>query len=238
MKKPQKPFFYYRISKEALISFVCITIASVAIIISFFVFIKSEDDAENEAQETQRSTVAPIIYSPQSPKSLDYTSFGDGSCSISGIGRYAGSELSIPEKSPSGDTVIGIEAKAFENCYQLTSLTIPATVTKIGEQAFKGCASLSEISVDMSNKSYCSSNGMLFSKDKSRLIFCPPQRVGSSYQLDTKVKVIADYAFFGVQNLNRVYYEGSTTDFESIKIGKGNEDFTSLPITCNYVSYK
>ena len=242
MRRIQSPFnsFNSRIrNKERLIPFICITVALIAIVISFFIFLggaPSNEEASEAASE--KGTLAPIIYSPESPKSLEYKSLGNGTCSIVSKGRYVGSELKIPERSPAGEIVAEIEAGAFSGCDTLVSVSIPSCVIRIGEQAFKNCPSLSQISVDMSNEKYSSSGGILYSRDKSRLICCPPERAGSSYQLDKRVKFISDYAFYGVQNLSRVYYEGSTADFESIKIGRGNEEFTSLPITCNYVGAK
>ena len=242
MRRLQTPFnlFNSRIhNKERAIPFICIIVALIAIIISFFIFLGGAPSSE-EASEgaSEKGTLAPIIYSPESPKSLEYKSLGNGTCSIASVGRYVGSELKIPERSPAGEIVAEIEAGAFSGCDTLVSVSIPSSIIRIGEQAFKNCPSLSQISVDMSNEKYSSSGGILYSRDKSRLICCPPERAGSSYQLDMRVKFVSDYAFYGVQNLSRVYYEGSTAEFESIKIGKGNEEFTALPITCNYVGAK
>ena len=226
---------------QKLIAIICISIAVMAIAVTSIILIfQSINEPEEKPSDTfpAQTEYSIVTYPPESPKSLEYRSLEDGSCVIAGIGRYVGSELEIPERSPNGQVVIGISARAFENCDELISIHIPETVIKIGEQAFKGCSSLIMISVESSNTKFCSSGGILFSKDKTTLICYPPQRVGSNYLLNPNVKVICDYAFYRNKNLSKINYEGSTAEFESIKIGKGNEDFSSLPITCTYTPGK
>lgn len=41
--------------------------------------------------------------------------------------------------------VIGIGEKAFNNCSNLTSVSIPSSVTTIGERAFEKCTSLTSV---------------------------------------------------------------------------------------------
>ena len=165
---------------------------------------------------------------------LEYQSLGNGSCLVMGIGSSRSSELVIPEKNPRGERVIGIGNRAFENCRSIVSVSIPASVVNIGSGVFRGCSSLVIISVDSENEKYSSSGGILYSKDKTRLICCPPARIGSNYLLNPNVRIIDDYAFEGIKNIARVMYEKGTADFEQISIGAGNEEFLSLPITCNY----
>ena len=40
-----------------------------------------------------------------------------------------------------------IDEGAFADCYQLTKVIIPASVTKIGRGAFKGCTALERIEI-------------------------------------------------------------------------------------------
>ena len=58
-----------------------------------------------------------------------------------GDGKYSG-EIIIPESITFKDTEIsvsGIGEKAFNECYYLTSVTIPNSVTSIGSYAFYDC---------------------------------------------------------------------------------------------------
>ena len=46
---------------------------------------------------------------------------------------------------PEGTTII--EKRAFEDCAELTSITIPDSVTEIGRYAFDGCTGLKSITI-------------------------------------------------------------------------------------------
>ena len=232
-----------KLSKEKIITIVCISVASITIILSTLLFISAKTNTANDKskendsgyveEETQR-----ITYPSDSPKSLEFQSNGDGTCSILSIGDFTAEELEIPEKSPSGDKVISISDSAFEGCDQLLSVFIPYTVETIGERAFKGCSSLVMIRVDTANKNFSAPGGILFTKNKTTLICYPANRVGENYLLSTNVTYISDYAFYGVKNLSTVNYEGSVTDFATIAIGEGNKAFQELPVTCNYYPSK
>ncbi len=76
---------------------------------------------------------------------LAFTSNGNGTCYVSGLGSYASSDVLIPEYSPAGDLVTGIGEDAFRGCSHLTSITIPAAVTYIGRYAFAHCELLTSI---------------------------------------------------------------------------------------------
>ncbi|MCM1224888.1 MAG: leucine-rich repeat domain-containing protein, partial [Lachnospiraceae bacterium] len=51
-----------------------------------------------------------------------------------------------PYAIPEEENIWGIQTRAFLNCRQLTELTIPKNITKIGENVFYNC-SLTEISI-------------------------------------------------------------------------------------------
>ncbi len=76
---------------------------------------------------------------------LLFTSNGDGTCSVSGIGSCTDAYLTIPSVSPTGDRVTSIDDGAFANCKTLKGVVIPASVTKIGNVAFMGCEGLEAV---------------------------------------------------------------------------------------------
>ena len=232
-------------SRERIALIICIPITLISVILCGILLAKSiKNDKEKSSDEGEQIYFFDdgfFIESSSGTRAtniLEYQSIGNGSCMVMGIGTYSSGELIIPSKSPSGERVVGIGNRAFEGCTSLVSVSIPACVTNIGSGVFKGCSSLVMITVEPENEKYSCAGGILYSKDKTRLICCPASRIGNNYLLDPNVRIIDDYAFEGIKNISRILYEKSTSDFEKISIGVGNDDFRALPITCNYAPTK
>ena len=95
---------------------------------------------------------------------------------------------------PSLVTEIG--ERAFRGCENIFSIRIPASVTNIGDGAFSNCKQLIAINVDTVNKKYKSLDGVLFDKDLTTLIVCPPYAVNEqNYVIPASVKDIRPCAF-------------------------------------------
>ena len=78
---------------------------------------------------------------------LELTLSDDGSYYIlTGIGEFAGSELTIPD-SYNGIEIREIGDGAFEGRTSLTKIVIPDTVTTIGERAFYDCTGLVSVTI-------------------------------------------------------------------------------------------
>ena len=77
-------------------------------------------------------------------ESLTYKRNRDGTCLVTGITDKNVTTIIIPEKSPAGDTVVGIKAHAFTK-KKITSVTAPETLKYIEERAFSDCYSLSTV---------------------------------------------------------------------------------------------
>ena len=100
------------------------------------------------------------------------------------------------------DSVTGIGEYAFYGC-DLISVTIPAKVKYVFSSALN-CPKLIAISVDENNADYCSVDGVLFSKDKTRLTVYPRGRTATSYDIPNCVDTIESEAFLNCRNLNEV----------------------------------
>lgn len=111
---------------------------------------------------------------------------------------------------PEGVTKIG--GTAFENCASLVSMSIPSSVTTIGSYPFRYCSALSSISVDGANTQFMSENGVLFDKEKTKIIKYPEAKSGTAYIIPSGVTSIEDYAFDHCSSLTSVIIpDGITT---------------------------
>ena len=77
----------------------------------------------------------------------------------------------------------------------ITKVIIPNSVISINERAFSYCYGLSVIDIEQGNKNYSSSNGVLFDKNKTKLIYYPLGKKDKNYIMPDGVKSISDWAF-------------------------------------------
>jgi len=132
---------------------------------------------------------------------LTYFRYGDGVL-IEDCDPAASGDLVIPE-TLGGYPVKGITFSAFDNCYLLDSITIPASVTDIHEGAFMDSC-LYGIYVDEENPAYCNDQyGALYSKDMTRLLMVPGMYEGS-YQVPASVTQIDSWAFTTSSMLTKI----------------------------------
>lgn len=97
-----------------------------------------------------------------------------------------------------------IEDDAFRNCSLLSIVKVPDSVTYISESAFDGCNELNGFYVSLDNKSYKSIDGVLFNKSATRLIRYPINIGRKEYVIPSTVIEIADNAFYGCKDLEKV----------------------------------
>ena len=109
------------------------------------------------------------------------------------------------------DSLTTIEKNAFYNCEKLKSVTIPQNVSSIGLAAFvEGLSesSLTEIKVDPENPYFSEKDGVVFSKDGTKLIMFPSGRSGD-YQIPDGTVSVGDYAFYYCVNVSSITVPGS-----------------------------
>lgn len=100
-------------------------------------------------------------------------------------------------------TVTNIAYNAFNNVQNLTSVSIPKSVTKIENvgtyfsewNAFYNSLKISSITVDADNPNYTSVDGVLFDKAKTTLINYPTAKADITYTIPDGVTTICTYAF-------------------------------------------
>ena len=93
---------------------------------------------------------------------------------------------------------------AFNSNSKITSVTIPAAVTAIGDYVFSGCSSLKSIFVSNENPNYKDIDGNLYTKDEKTLIQYAIGKENSDFSIPDSVNVIAEYAFNNCTNLTKL----------------------------------
>lgn len=188
---------------------------------------------------------------------------GDGSTTnqypfgfIFGTSRYTGGMKTIQQYKQGGDIVQAtfyipstlksvvimsgpIPYGAFDNCNNLTSITIPASVVSIGGLAFRGCNSLKSVYYTGDIASWC---GITFSSSTSNPLYYAhnlyinnelvkdiviPDTVteikarafwawnGTSITIPNSVTSIGDYAFCGCHSLTSLTIPNSVTSISN-----------------------
>ena len=102
------------------------------------------------------------------------------------------------------DSVRKIGTQAFADCEHLQNLKIPAAVLEIDEEAFWGCTSLEAIDVSLENPRYSSEDGVLYNKERTKLLRYPPARRKETFVIPSDVTEIASCAFQGCRYLKHV----------------------------------
>lgn len=96
----------------------------------------------------------------------------------------------------------GIGGNAFRACANLTTVSIPASVANIGGGSFSDCSGLKQINVVADNQKYVSVDGVLYTKDRTKLVMCPGG--ATSVTILESVTSIGQTAFEGCCGLTAV----------------------------------
>jgi hypothetical protein len=122
-------------------------------------------------------------------------------------------KVNIPVCNPfSTDTIKVIAKNVFSKYRNITSITIPRSVTSI-EDNFKIHA-LRSFEVDKDNTDFCSLDGVLFNKDMTILIEYPGYKEDTAYSMPDSVKIISPYSFYYCTNIKSVVIPNSATNIK------------------------
>jgi hypothetical protein len=161
--------------------------------------------------------------SPSSLDSIGYHAFDN--CAMQSISlpaslRIIGDDAFIRCKnletvtfaSPSSLTYIGWEA--FCLCTKMPSITLPASVNSIRGGLVSLCSNLTEILVDENSPYLSSENGVLFNKNKTRIVAFPPGKTNISYVIPPSVNTVGTYCFPFLDSLKSITIPASVTILE------------------------
>jgi hypothetical protein len=241
--------------KKALILLLPVVFAIVAALAVAFMMHGAQKPAEDPTPPPAESSSEPEDAEVMLPieseaeeefsEGLEFSSNGDGTATVVGIGSCTDTVLIIPARSPSGETVIAIGEDAFNGIIAIDEVFLPDTLMSIGENAFRGsginavsvgsavitigdgafaeCTSLTCISVSPANAMYASVDGVLFDREMSELICYPSGKTARRYTLPNTVTRIAPHAFNQCESLKEVAFEGTEKEWKNVYVCSGNE---------------
>ena len=102
------------------------------------------------------------------------------------------------------NSVTSIGDSAFARCTKLNDINIPDSVSSIGNYVFQNSDNIKEINVDKENENYCSIDGNLFNKNKTKLIKYAVGKNNTEYAIPEGVIDINIDAFNGNYSLETV----------------------------------
>jgi hypothetical protein len=175
----------------------------------------------------------------------------DGSVIRIGNGAFSGTaitQLVLP------DAVTEIGEAAFEDCTALEKITFGKGITTFHGAAFNGCSALATIEVAEDHPNLVIDRESLVDKSTGTLLLGTNN---SKINLEGLVKAIGPYAFagrdqktsifmpksvtqigesafYGCTKLEKIWYEGSEEEWQSVTLGSGWSAFTSNNFGINY----
>jgi len=171
-------------------------------------------------------TVQPV------PEGLEFEINENNSITITGYSGYD-AIVRIPEKIQ-GLPVTEI-TYGFQYNSDLTSVTLPKTVTSISSYVFGNCENLTSITVDNLNPSYTSVNGVLFDKNIRTIVKYPAGKKDKSFNIPATVTTIGVSAFSGCKNLTGITIPSSVTTIDDNAFSYCS-NLTSLSIPASVTS--
>ncbi|MBO7144235.1 MAG: leucine-rich repeat protein, partial [Salinivirgaceae bacterium] len=134
-------------------------------------------------------------------------------------------------------SITTIENGAFYLCTGLTQFTIPEKASNVNPFAFNGCTNLAKFyASSSSNYYYASSDGILYSKDKTKIIKYPAAKTGSYTFLNT-VTTIGAGAFYECSNLTSLTIPSKITTIEEDAFYQCGFSSITIPKTVTTIAY-
>ncbi|MGN0533743.1 MAG: leucine-rich repeat domain-containing protein [Eubacterium sp.] len=141
-----------------------------------------------------------------SDKSVSVPSTVDGNKVVMLKGTFYGKKSVESVKLPNTLEKIGFDSFSYT---KIEKLTVPSNVTYIHPQAFINTV-IKEFNVSSKNKTYCSVDGVLYSKGKTVLVSYPLGKSTSSYKVISNAKTIGSCAFWGCKYLKSIEISKNT----------------------------
>ena len=156
------------------------------------------------------------------------------------------------------DSVKVIQSRAFAECSNLstlkfgknvekiydyvffqtniTEITLPEKLNHISGIAFLGNFVIKNINVDTKNTNFSSSNGIVFSKDKKKIVLYPQGKTEKAYTIPSTVEEICDSAFSYAQ-VESITIPSSVKKFGNYVFSSTNITSITIPSTVTEMGY-
>lgn len=181
-----------------------------------------------DQDQTEYTDYLTLIYCPKARNSKSYT-IDD---KVTAIDRDAFADCYSLEEVKLGNGVQKIEVGAFTNCTNLTSLDLPKSVKKIGYNAFVRCDKLASYNVAKENESYCDVDGVLYTKNKMKLVSYPrgKEAADQTYVVDSSCKELEQSAF-STDKLKKIILPNGLQKIGSFALDCRNLESIEIPDT-------
>lgn len=127
-----------------------------------------------------------------------------------------------------------IDVNAFSYCISLYSMNLPSSISSIGESVFLECGNLTDINIGEGGNTYCSVNGIVYSKDMGEIVLCPSGKTGS-FVIPDSVNVI-DLGAFYKSKLSSITISSSVTTINNYAFEAYTKTVT-IPDTVTSIGY-
>ena len=156
------------------------------------------------------------------------------------------------------DSVKVIQSRAFAECSNLstlkfgknvekiydyvffqtniTEITLPEKLNYISGIAFLGNCVIKNINVDANNTNFSSNNGIVFSKDKKKIVLYPQGKTEKAYTIPSTVEEICDSAFSYAQ-VESITIPSSVKKFGNYVFSSTNITSITIPSTVTEMGY-
>lgn len=121
---------------------------------------------------------------------------------------------------PEGVTTLS--ENAFNNCTALEQVTLPSSLASINGNPFSSCKALREYKVASESAYFTVKDGILYSKDMTKLIACPTKLAIGDFIVPASVTDIISHAFYDCAGLTSIKMTGVESIGESAFYGCRN----------------
>lgn len=181
------------------------------------------------AEETVPDVTTNASEATAAPKQFTYAINNEGGAELYDFipSKTFKGECTIPSEVD-GHPVVYIGNACFLDAKGLTSVTIPAGVTDMGNDVFLGCTSLKSVKVAKDNPYYTVEDDILYADSKKMLCLYPAAREGTAYTVPAPVEEIAPSAFAYAQNLREVTLPDNVRYIDSYAFAYSNLEKVSI----------